>query len=260
MSETLLEVEDLDLRFGGVTALDGVSLQVAAGEIVGLIGPNGAGKTSLLNAITGVYRPDSGSIRFRGEDLLNRKPNRIVACGVGRTFQNIRLFEGLTVEEHLAVARGSKFSTWRLALRRSGGRMGGGATALGTIDETIEAVGLSDRRDDLAVELPYGPQRKLEIARALATDPRLLLLDEPTAGMTDAESGEVADLVERIREADLGIILIEHNIRFVSEVCDRVAVLNFGEKIAEGTPEQAREDPAVLEAYLGRDDDGDDHG
>lgn len=256
MSEerTLLEVEDVDLRFGGVIALDDVSIRVSAGEVVGLIGPNGAGKTSLLNAVTGVFPPDSGTIRFKGEDLRGRKPHEIVAGGIGRTFQNIRLFEGLTVQEHLAVARGAKTSTWRLALRRTGARIDG-MTALGSIPETIAACGLSDRRDDLAVELPYGPQRKLEIARALSTDPSLLLLDEPTAGMTDAEAGEVADLVQRIKEAGLGIILIEHNIRFVSQVCDRVAVLNFGEKIAEGAPAEIREDPAVLEAYLGRSDD-----
>lgn len=251
----LLEVEEAVVTFGGITALDGVNLSVPPDQIVGLIGPNGAGKTSLLNAVTGVYRCDRGRVVFQGEDLTGVKPHLIVRKGVGRTFQNIRLFESLTVLEHVAVAFSIHIAGWRNALNRSRTFGDDQRTVLGNVEETLAAFELWERRDSRAAELPYGPQRKLEMVRALATNPSLLLLDEPTAGMTHAESDEVADLIALIRDAGIGVLLIEHNMRFVSRTCDKVVVLNFGKKISEGTPEEIRQDPAVLEAYLGRDDE-----
>ncbi|MDP8958162.1 MAG: ABC transporter ATP-binding protein [Actinomycetota bacterium] len=254
IDHSLLRVEGVDVHFGGVTALEEVSLGVEEGEIVGLIGPNGAGKTTLINVVTGVYRPQRGSIEYRGRQVAGMAPHRIVAMGIGRTFQNIRLFNGLSVVEHLLVAQGAGASVWRLAARHSRrSPLDGAETVLGSLEDTLGAFGLWERRHHPATQLPYGSQRHLEIARALATRPELLLLDEPTAGMTEGEAAGVGELIRRIQAAGVGILLIEHNIPFVSAVCDSVTVLNFGRKIAQGSPEEIKQDRRVLEAYLGED-------
>jgi branched-chain amino acid transport system ATP-binding protein/branched-chain amino acid transport system permease protein len=250
----LLRVEDLQVRFGGLVALDGVSFAVAPGEIYGVIGPNGAGKTTLFNAITGVAPVVRGRVELDGQDLLAQAPYRRARAGVARTFQNIRAFAGMRVWETVEVGCHARLR--RGAVAHLLGTPAARAEAGGVrsrADALLGFVGLGDAADQLARNLPYGHQRRLEIARALATGPRLLLLDEPAAGMNEAECEELVLLIRRIRDQGVTVLLVEHHMQVVMAACDRILVLNFGRPIAEGPPGVIREDPAVNAAYLGTD-------
>lgn len=248
MSTPLLEVDRVTRRFGGVTALDGVSLSVPEGRIIGVIGPNGAGKTTVFNVITGAYPPSEGDVRFLGTSLKGRASHRIARAGIARTFQNLRLFPSMTVLEHLIVAQQQAGVLGALLPVRLGDRK-----VLDRAEEVLSFFGLEEYRNRLARELPYGLQRKVEMARALSMRPRLLLLDEPVAGMTHEETAEVAALLKRLKATGVAMLLIEHDMTFVMGLCDYLYVLDFGQLIARGAPEEVRNNPAVLDAYLGAD-------
>jgi branched-chain amino acid transport system ATP-binding protein len=249
MADTpLLEVDHVTRRFGGVTALNDVSLSVPEGRIIGVIGPNGAGKTTVFNVITGAYPPSSGEVRFAGRSLSARPSHRIAQSGIARTFQNLRLFASMTVLEHLIVAQQRAGLLSSLLPVRLGDR-----GSLERAEEVLQFFGLQDHRNRLARELPYGLQRKVEMARALSMRPRLLLLDEPVAGMTHEETAEVAELLQRLKATGVALLLIEHDMTFVMGLCDYLYVLDFGQLIAQGPPEEVRRNPAVLDAYLGAD-------
>ncbi|MEV0930221.1 ABC transporter ATP-binding protein [Streptomyces phaeochromogenes] len=249
--ETVLDARGVTMRFGGLTAVRNVDLQVNSGEIVGLIGPNGAGKTTFFNCLTGLYIPTEGEVRYKGT-VLPSQSFKVTAAGVARTFQNIRLFANMTVLENVLVGRHTrtKEGLWS-ALVRGPGFKKAEKTSEDRAMELLEFIGLAAKRDHLARNLPYGEQRKLEIARALASEPGLLLLDEPTAGMNPQETRATEELVFAIRDMGIAVLVIEHDMRFIFNLCDRVAVLVQGEKLVEGDSATVQGDERVIAAYLG---------
>ena len=248
----MLEIKTLSKFFGGVKAVDNLDLQVERGEIVGLIGPNGSGKSTLVNLVCGVLKPTSGEVIFEGHSMAGQVPSARLRHGIARTFQNIRLFGGLTVWQNLWVARNSNEDIRSQSILR---RWLGSATTLKKEIETmLEFSDLADKTDVLASNLAFGEQRRLELARAVAAKPRLLLLDEPAAGMNRAEVAELEQRIRSLREQGITILLVEHVMQLVMGVTDRIAVLNFGSKIAEGSPNDIQENTVVQEAYLGHSD------
>lgn len=261
MSDTILKVSGLSMQFGGIQALKHLDLEVNRGEIVALIGPNGAGKTTFFNCVTGIYNPTEGEVilhtrQGKTSRLNGLKPNKVTEKGMARTFQNIRLFQSMTVLENVMIGRHCRTHSFILGaiLRTPGNRQEEQAIVQRSY-EILEIVGLADEVDNYARNLSYGAQRRLEIARALATDPSLLLLDEPAAGMNPQETRELVQLILRIRDQGYSVLLIEHDMKLVMTLSNRIYVMDYGKKIAQGTPEEIQSNPVVIKAYLGEDFD-----
>ncbi len=260
--EPILKVKNLTMRFGGLKALDTVNMEIKKGQIAALIGPNGAGKTTFFNCITGIYDPTEGYVEItppgkKKQMIKGLKPNQVTERGMARTFQNIRLFQGMTVLENVMIGRHCRLKSGILgAMLKPLSQRREEKKAVADAYEILEKIGLEQYVNEMAVNLPYGAQRRLEIARALATDPFLLLLDEPAAGMNPQETKELDDLIIWLRDnEDLTILLIEHDMKLVMSLSDRIHVVDYGKKIAEGTPEEVKSNPEVIKAYLGDESD-----
>ena len=255
MREAILRTEHITQRFGGLVALSDISMEVCAGEIIGIIGPNGAGKTTLFNVITGMYTPTEGTVSLLGQNVTGWKPHKITELGFARTFQNIRLYPRLSVRDNVISGMHCHTKSGIFAsIFNTPGKRREEKKCEEEADEILKLLDIYKDRFELSTSLPYGSQRKLEIARALATHPKLLLLDEPAAGMNEQETEDLANIVHRLKEMGYTILLIEHDMKFVMNICERLYVLNNGCMIASGTPEEIKENPVVIEAYLGKEE------